>query len=87
MSSVSLPEERLPHEAGRCVMCGHPVRGRRQACSAKCRVARWRRTREQEVVQLRVAVAQRQAEVDTLRQYIGELQHLVGRLKGRGMRR
>ena len=43
------------------MVCGHPVQGRRQACSGKCRIALWRRTHEQahtaEVAQLRSAVA------------------------------
>jgi hypothetical protein len=91
MANVPPPEDRPPLEVGRCVSCGHPVPGRRPTCSAKCRVAQWRRTRERvhtaTVAQLQGEVAQRQAEVAALRQHIAELQHLVGRLKARWARR
>jgi hypothetical protein len=65
-------------------MCGHPVPGRRSTCSPRCRVAQWRRTRERAHA---ATIVQLQGENQLLRQYVAELQHLVGKLKAHGMRR
>jgi polyhydroxyalkanoate synthesis regulator phasin len=70
---------------GRCVSCGHPVPGRRQTCSPRCRVKQWRRARAQAhdttIARLQGEVARSQAEVAALRQRVRELEHQLGQLK------
>jgi hypothetical protein len=49
-------------------------------CSPRCRIARWRQTRAEATA---ATLARLQAENTALRRRVGELERLVGTLKGR----
>lgn len=76
-----------------CAICGEPVAEGHptRTCSARCRVALWRQTRDRDhatvVAQLQEENQRLRRHVVALEQYVGELQHLVGNLKSRWRRR
>jgi predicted nucleic acid-binding Zn ribbon protein len=80
MPDAAPDDVRTPPAPGSCVVCGHPVAGRRQACSPRCRVAQWRTRRAQDTT---ATLARLLAENAALRQRIFELEHFVGHLKDR----
>jgi hypothetical protein len=82
MPDLAPGDVRTPPEAGLCAVCRRPLTGRRpqRVCSPRCRVAYWRALRAQETA---TTLARLLAENAALRQYVGELERLVGQLKRR----
>jgi predicted nucleic acid-binding Zn ribbon protein len=84
-SPVSRParavgDVRTPHTARLCEVCGAAVTGRRagRVCSPRCRIARWRQMRADEAA---ATLARLHTKNGTLRQWVAELERLVGQLK------
>ena len=63
-------------------VCGRPLTGRRpkRVCSPRCRIARWRQARAEATA---ATLARLHTENTALHQRVGELERLVGALKGR----
>jgi predicted nucleic acid-binding Zn ribbon protein len=82
MSDVAPGGVRTLLAPGSCAVCGRALTGRRpqRVCSPRCRIARWRQARAEATA---TTLARLEAENTALRQRVGELERLVGALKGR----